>query len=170
MVVTHKSEVENMWKFGKKSTEKQMQEYMAFYFPSKSACTYEILFDWGMYTITPESKMEEDVHEDSRRYSGFITMRPTVTNPSNEHNLPVYLITPDGEVWKNESAESIPPMNTRKEIIVEKSDSSTTTKTVTIESVSEPVIDHFRENTNQWQLYGILQVSGNKSRLKLVAN
>ncbi len=157
-----------MWKFGKKSTEKQMQEYMRFYYPTSGQVRYEILFDWGMYTITTEAKPEKEVSEESRPYSGYITMRPTVAESSSEDNLPVYLITPEGQVWKNGAKESIPEMSTRQEITQEKSESSTTTHTLTIQSISEPVIDHFRDNAGQWTLYGTLETKGSKSSLKLI--
>lgn len=157
-----------MWKFGKKSMEDQMKQYMELYYPTSGPFTYEIMFDWSQYTITTEAKLEEEVHDDSRPYRGHITMRPAVVASHPEIHPPMYLITPQGEVWKNDALDSVPEIKTRQEVTERKSDHGTTVQTLTIQSVSEPVIDHFGENPSQWTRYGTIERSGSKSHLKRI--
>jgi hypothetical protein len=153
---------------GKKPLKKQMHEYMEFYYPSKSKVTYNIIFDWGEYIITTENKENASVHEDSKPYLGYITMRPEVTKQSPDLKPSIYLITPQGEVWENKMVHDIPKRNHRQEITTKKSEHGTTTQTITIQSVSEPVIDHFKAHPEKWRRYGKLEIIGNKTKLKLI--
>jgi hypothetical protein len=152
---------------GKKSLKKQMHEYMQFYYPSKSKVTYNIIFDWGEYIITTEDKMTASVHEDSKPYLGYITMRPQMTKQSPDINPSFYLITPNGEVWENTTGKDIPDYNDRQEITKEKTKYGVTTKTLTFQSVSEPIIDHFKTHPEKWNQYGKLEIVGDKTKLIL---
>jgi hypothetical protein len=142
-----------------KTLEQQMQEYMEFYFPTSGQYTYNIAFDWGEYIITTGATGEEELHPDSEPYRGYITMRPIISDSTLVQNLPTYLITPKGVVWQNFNTAGIPASSHREEITVEKSGSTTSTSTVTIESVSEPVIDNFQENKQNWEKYGKLEAA-----------
>jgi hypothetical protein len=152
---------------GKKPLIKQMHDYMEFYYPSKSKVTYNIIFDWGEYIITTEDKETASVHEDSKPYLGYITMRPEVVKQSPDFSPSIYLITPDGEVWENTKGHDISERKSRQEISKEKTKHGVTTKKLTIQSMSEPVIDHYRTNPEKWTRYGKLEIIGNKTKLKL---
>ncbi len=152
----------------KDSLESNLKKYMEFYYPSTNQATYTIRFPWGNYTITTENPLSSEVHEDSKPYLGFITFRPTITTPSNHIKPSLFLITSEGEVWENHTGQKIPNEKERKEIIEKKHESGITTTTRSICSVSEPVIDHFRTNKEQWTKYGILEVIKGKTRLKAI--
>ena len=152
----------------KDSLEIDLRKYMVFYYPSTNQATYTIVFPWGNYTITTEDSLSVEVHEDSKPYLGFITLRPTIATPSNHVKPSLFLITPEGEVWEKSTGQGIPNEKERKEIIEKKHESGITTTTRTICSVSEPVIDHFRTNKEQWTKYGILELIKGKTRLKII--
>ena len=146
-----------------KSTEEQIQEYMEFYYPTSGEYTYNIVFDWGEYEIFTGAKMDEDVHPESEPFKGFITFRPFVTDAALTADIPVYLITPDGEVWKTMQGSSIAENNARQEVTEEKTDFGTSTQTRTINSTSEPVIISFKNDKGIWEKYGTLTVDAGKS-------
>lgn len=151
-----------------KSLDDQMNEYLAFYYPTTGENFYGIVFDWGKYTIVTQDKPGTKVHKDSENYRGYITMRPEVTKPGPELKPMVYLVTPKGAVWTIAPTTDIAKVRTRKEITVTKSRNSTSTQTITINSPSEPVIDYFLANRKKWSAYGQLTHSGDKTRLTLV--
>ncbi len=150
---------------GKRSIETQMQKYMEFYYPSTGQFVYHVTFDWGEYTITTEAKLGETVHQDSKPYVGYITLRPKVVKPTSDINPAIYLITPTGEVWKTSDSDKIPKLKEREEVTEEKSNNMTTINTLTIQSVSEPVIDHFRAHPQSWARFGKLINQGKKVKL-----
>ena len=143
------------------STEEQMEKYLEFYFPSTGSYFYEIKFDWGTYLIVTEAKPGEEVHDDSKPYRGFVTMRPSVAG-AGEESFPIYLVTPQGEVWTSNRHDAIPKEKQRKEVVVD--GSSTMTSTIT--SASEPVIDDFLANKAQWKRHGSLTTKGDKSEFE----
>ncbi|WP_455393132.1 hypothetical protein [[Eubacterium] cellulosolvens] len=140
---------------------------MEFYYPAPSKITYHITFDWGEYIITTEDNQNAEVHADSKPYLGYITFRPKLSKQSTEEKQPFYLVTPNGDVWENTNGKGIPEVSKRQEVTQEKTANSTTTKTLTIQSVSEPIIDHFKSYPEQWTRYGKLECRGNRTRLKL---
>ena len=142
-----------------KSFDQQMQEYMEFYYPTTGQYTYNVTFPWGEYVISTGATADEELHPDSEPYRGYITIRPIIRDSSIVKSMPVFLITPKGEVWINNNPGDIPASSHREEVTIEKSDSSTSTNTVTIESVSEPVIDNFQENKQTWKRYGKLEAA-----------
>jgi hypothetical protein len=146
-----------------KTTEEQIQEYMEFYYPTSGEFTYNVVFDWGEYEIFTGAKIDEQVHPDSEPFKGFITFRPYVTDAALTPAMPVYLITPDGEVWKTIQGSSIAENNTRKEVTEEKTDFGTSSQTRTINSSSEPVILSFKNDKGIWEKYGTLTAGDNKS-------
>lgn len=150
-----------------KSLDDQMNEYLAFYYPATTDATYNIIFDWGEYTITAEKPLNEKAHKDSEKYRGYITMRPKVTKPNPELKPVVYLVTPKGAVWTIAPTPEIAEITKRKEVTVTKRRNSTSTQTTTINSRSEPVIDHFMADKAKWTAYGTLTRSGDKSSLTL---
>lgn len=152
---------------GKDSLDTDLRKYMEFYYPSTSKTTYEVLFPWGTYVITTEDPLSAEVHEDSKPYQGYITFRPIVTNSSDQLQPSLFVITPEGEVWENPSGEGIQKEKQRKEIVTEEHGSGIMTSTTTITSVSEPVIDHFKTNKDQWHRYGNLEILKGKTRLTL---
>jgi hypothetical protein len=152
----------------KKSTIKMVQEYMEFYYPSTGKIRYEIIFDWGEYIITTEDKADADVHMDSKPYLSYITFRPEVAKQWSKQSPSFYIITPEGEVWENVNGQGIPEVSTRQEVTKERTTHGVTTKTLTIQSTSEPIIDHFRAHPEQWIEYGKLEHRAGKTRLRLV--
>lgn len=150
-----------------KSLDDQMNEYLAFYYPATTDATYDIIFDWGQYIITTEKPLGTKVHKDSERYRGYITMRPDVTKPNPELKPVIYLVTPMGAVWTIPPTPDIAATRKRKEVTVTRRPGTTSTRTVTINSPSEPVIDHFVANKARWRKYGTLTRSGDKTRLTL---
>ncbi len=149
-----------------KTVEQQMHEYIEFYYPTTGQYTYSVIFDWGEYVITTETPAGGEVHPDSKPYQGYITMRPNISALPNGQKLPVYLITYEGDVWKTEANDNIPETRNRKEVSEEKSASGTMTHTITIESVSEPVIDSYLTNQQAWMHYGKM-VPGNGAQSSL---
>jgi len=156
-----------LWISCSKTTEEQMREYIEFYFPSTGQYYYDIVFEWGTYAINTGPDAEEELHADSEPYRGYITMRPHINQNTNLEKLPIYLITPGGEVWITENADSIAESKSRKEITIKKTDYGTSTKTITINSSLEPIVDHYLENKDQWKKYGKLESSNGKYILKL---
>lgn len=150
-----------------KSLDDQMNEYLAFYYPATTDATYNIVFEWGEYVITAEKPLNKKAHKDSEKYRGYITMRPRVTKPSPELKPVIYLVTPKGAVWTIAPTSEIAKLKKRKEITVTRRPGSTSTQTTTINSPSEPVIDHFMANKAKWSKYGTLTRSGGKSSLTL---
>jgi len=146
-----------------KTTEEQVQEYMEFYYPTTGEFTYSIVFEWGEYEIFTGAKMDEKVHTDSEPFKGFITFRPFVTNSAITETFPVFLITPNGEVWNTAQISSIPESITRKEVTEEKTEFGISTQTRTIESTSEPVVLSFINNKPIWEKYGTLTTGVDKS-------
>ncbi len=94
----------------------QMTEYMEFYYPSTGAFWYDIAFDWGSYLITTHDKMDEEVHPDSERFRGYVTLRPTVTAPSEGLDPKLFLISPQGEVWSIARSVDIAKSTSREEV------------------------------------------------------
>jgi len=152
---------------GDNKIEKQMKKYMEFYYPAPSQCRYHIEFDWGEYIITTETKQGSEGHEDSKKYQGYITMRPQIKKPSQDLKCSIYLITPEGIVWENSMGQDIPEMIEREEVIEKKHEHGVTRSMNTIKSYSEPVIDHFLDNKKKWSPYGQLEVQKGKTKLKL---
>lgn len=146
-------------------TEKMMQKYITFYYPTTNSSFYEIAFDWGIYNIVTGEAPDVHVHADSEPYKGFITMRPSVLSNSKEGNLPSYLIDKDGNVWIHQETENeIPQHSNREEVVKEGSMTSTTT----INSNLEPLVDHFKVHPELWKKYGTVTTSsGGKNKLKL---
>ena len=158
--------------FGKAGNERklnsQLKKYMEFYYPTTGQFTYNVAFDWGNYIITTENALTTQVHNDSKPYLGFITLRPVVKDSGSSEKPMVYLITPRGEVWENSARSNIPQENTRVEETVEKTAHGKSTMSVTYTSVSEPVIDHFRTQPNEWTKLGQLEIKGKKTKFKSV--
>ena len=148
--------------------DSQIKKYLEFYYPTTGQITYNIVYKWGEYIITTHDKLNTKVHEDSKPYLGYITHRPIVTKPDPNNKPKTYLITPQGAVWEHTGTTEIPERNHRVEETVEKHEHSTSTKTLTIESVSEPVIDHFLVNKAEWHQLGQLEVKGDKTKLILI--
>jgi hypothetical protein len=138
---------------------------MEFYYPTSGKMTYFIKFDWGEYIITTEDKKGTEVHEDSKSYLGYITFRPEITRQPSEGAPGYYVITPEGIVWENITGQGIPKTSERQEISTKKTEHGTSTQTNTIQSVSEPLIDHFKEYPEQWRRYGKLDIQGKKTHL-----
>jgi hypothetical protein len=120
-----------------------------------------------MYIITTEDPLASEVHEDSRPYLGFITFRPMVSTPTSQIQPSLFLITPDGTVWEHPLDQNIPNEKQRTEVIKKEHDTGITTTSMTITSISEPVIDHFKTNKHQWNRYGSLKILKGKTRLTL---
>jgi hypothetical protein len=159
-------------RFSKRLTRKEPQnpdlwKYMEFYYPSTSKATYEILFPWGTYVVTTEDPLTSEVHKDSRPYLGYITFRPIVSVPSKELQPSLFLITPDGTVWEHPFDQKIEKEKQRTEVIKKEHEAGITTTSMTITSISEPVIDHFKTNNDQWNRYGNLEIIKGKTRLTL---
>ena len=154
----------------KKSLAAQLPKYMEFYYPatSTSKVTYNIIFDWGEYIITTEANLNAEVHKDSKPYLGYITMRPEIAGTAPGTHPQIYLITPDGVVWENTTGENIPAISKREEVIEKKSEFGISKLTNTIQSYSEPVIDHFLANPEKWTLFGNLEICKGKTKLKRV--
>lgn len=152
-----------------KSLDDQMTEYMEFYYPSSGAFWYDIAFDWGSYLITTHDKLDEEVHPDSERFRGYVTLRPTVAAPAEGLDPKVFLISPQGEVWSIERSVDIAKSTTRDEVIVERVQGGTMTQTRTINSESEPVIDHFLANPAAWDRYGTMVADGDGFELERAA-
>lgn len=152
-----------------KSVQSQMQQYMEFYYPTTGKFFYEITFDWGTYTIDTEAALDDEVYKDSQPYRGYITMRPNVeTTPAGEE-LFIFIITPEGEVWKSQDF-SIEQTKTREEVIEETTEHGTSTSTTTINSTSEPIIDRFWANKKAWTKYGELKSDDGKGVTLLLEN
>jgi len=148
------------------ATEPMMRRYIEFYYPSTGESTYEIIFEWGLYSVITGPATDEKVHHDAEPYKGYLTMRPAVKEEKSAPHFPIYLTTPKGVVWTIESYADIPETKSRKEVTVEKGKSGTTTSTVTIESPLEPIIDHFSANPNKWKKYGTLEKTAEGYKLK----
>ena len=148
-----------------KSTEEQMREYVEFYYPTTGEYSYDIVFDWGSYVVTTSHKPDEQVHPDSEPYKGYIVMRPSPKERS-QNQFPIYLIAPEGSVWTHPVSDDIPETKTREEVVTEKSGSVTSTSTTTINSPLEPVVDHFLSNKSEWKDYGRLVKDGDGYKLK----
>lgn len=149
---------------GAKSTQDHVDEYLAFYYPTTGEYFYIIDFEWGYYQIDTFPKPDEDVHPDSEPYRGFITMRPSADTDEEGKPLKIYLVTPEGEVWRRDRDDSIPPTSSRKEVTVDGS----TTMTTTIESPGEPVIDDYRANPQAWSRYARLEPRGDEYELERI--
>lgn len=140
---------------------------MEFYYPTSGKMTYFIKFDWGEYIITTEDKKGTEVHEDSKPYLGYITFRPEITHQPSKEPPYYYVITPEGVVWENVNDQGIQKSSERQEVTRKMTEHGTSTHTITIQSVSEPIIDHFRAYPEQWRLYGKLERQGKKTRLNI---
>lgn len=151
-----------------KSVKTQMHQYMEFYYPTTGKFYYEIMFDWGYYTIDTEYALQDSVDESSIAYKGYITMRPNSQQSLKAEPLFIYLITPAGEVWESQDF-SIPETKTREVVVEEKTEYGTSTSTSTINSGSEPIIDHFMVNKTAWTKYAELKSNnGKKFSLHLI--
>ncbi|MBN2424595.1 MAG: hypothetical protein JXR46_16980 [Calditrichaceae bacterium] len=151
-----------------KSTEQMMQEYIEFYYPSTGIFTYEIVFDWGIYLIATGADSDDKLHMDSELYRGYITIRPFFYNPENTLSMPIYLVTPAGEVWITKNGKEIPENKYREEITEKESESGTMISTVSLTSPLEPIVDHFFSNRELWEKYGALIADNGKYSLKLI--
>lgn len=150
-----------------KSTETQMQKYLAFYYPSNSETSYEISFDWGVYDIYTTGPAQPTSNDDDARYGGYIVARPTVSAPQKGKDYWTYLVTPSGKVWRRVDGGNIPSSGHRKKVTKTTHGSITTTSTLTIDSPAEPAIDDFLNHPDQWSGYGTLVPSGTDAyRLK----
>jgi hypothetical protein len=150
--------------------EQQLDQYIAFYYPATTDGIYDIVFDWGVLQITCELPVTAEAHEDSGPYLGFVTLRPKAkAGMSLPDGIRTTLIEADGSVWQLPDTSDVAESSTREEVVVEKEGGVTSTTTTTIESVSEPVIDHFRTQPEAWLRYGTLTASGGESRLEKTA-
>jgi hypothetical protein len=149
------------------TVESQMQKYLEFYYPTSGKYFYQITFEWGDYTIDTGHKPDDDVHPDSEKYKGYVTARTSVEQTPEGEKLFNYLVTPQGEVWITE-ARDIPEFSERQEVTEEKTNYGTSTRTSTINSSMEPVIEHFLAHKNAWRKYGTITASGGQSTLKLL--
>ena len=145
-----------------KTVESQMQEYLEFYYPTSGIYYYQINFEWGDYMIDTGASADEELHPDSELYRGYITARTSVAVTPEGEKLYTYLVTPKGEVWRTDAGD-IAETKSRQEVVIEKTDSGTSTSTTTINSTSEPVIDHFLNHKEAWQKYGTLKSTDGKS-------
>jgi len=145
-----------------KTVESQMQEYLEFYYPTSGTNYYQIAFAWGDYIIDTGASADEELHPDSELYRGYITARTSSATTPEGEKLYTYLVTPKGEVWITD-ANDIPENKSRQEVVIEKTDSGTSTSTTTINSTSEPVIDHFLNHKEAWKKYGTLKSTDGKS-------
>jgi hypothetical protein len=150
-----------------KSTDDRMREYLEFYYPTTGEYTYDIVFNWGSYVVTTSHKPDEEVHPDSEPYKGYIVMRPS-PKESSENQFPIYLITPEGSVWTHPVSDAIAKTKTREEVLTEEGGSVTSTSTATIISPLEPVVDHFLSNKGEWKEYGRLEKDGDGFKLKTI--
>ena len=148
------------------SLDDQMTEYMEFYYPASTESYYDIVFDWGSYLIYTHDRPGAEVHADSAKYLGYITLRPEVATPAEGLDPQVYLIAPDGEVWSIERSVDIAKRSERQEVTVERLQGSTSTMTRTINSTSEPVIDHFLVDQSAWNRYGTMVADGDSYKLE----
>jgi hypothetical protein len=145
-----------------KTVESQMQDYLEFYYPTSGIYNYQISFEWGDYTIDTGASADEDLHPDSELYRGYITARTSILTTPEGEKLHTYLVTPKGEVWITDAGD-IPETKTRQEVVIEKTDGGTSTSTTTINSSSEPVIDHFLNHKEAWKKYGTLKSTDGKN-------
>ena len=145
-----------------KTVESQMQEYVEFYYPTSGTFFYQIAFEWGDYVIDTGASADEEIHPDSELYRGYITARTSSTVTPDGEKLYTWLVTPKGDVWITETRD-IPETKTRKEVVEEKVQGGTSISTTTINSASEPVIDHFLENKDAWTKYGTLKSGDGKN-------
>lgn len=143
-----------------KTPQQQVEEYMKLYYPSTTGSYYSIVFDWGSYEIITSDPVGTKVHEDSKPYLGYITMRPDVKGPTGDFKPAIYLITPEGVVWSAEASTAIAKEKERKEVTVTKTDFGSSTSTSTINAANEPIIDHFKANAAAWKKYGTLKSTG----------
>lgn len=143
-----------------KAPQEQVDEYMRFYYPAKTESYYSIIFDWGRYEIIPTDPVGSDVHEDSKPYLGYITMRPFIKTPPADFKPAIYVITSKGVVWSIGSDTDIPKDKQRNEVVVKKDKYGTATRTKTLTVPNEPIIDHFKTNPGAWQKYGTLKATG----------
>lgn len=150
---------------GSKSTQDQIDEYLAFYYPTTGDFFYQIIFDWGEYLIITHAKPDEQVHPDSEPYRGYITFRPSADVDEKGQPLFIYLVTPRGDVWRHANDGSIPETIVREEIVTEGSMTTTTT----IDSPSEPVIQDYLHNPQNWQRYAQLVPDGRDYELQPMA-
>lgn len=150
---------------GPKSTQDQIDEYLAFYYPTTGDFFYQIMFDWGNYLITTHAKPDEKVHPDSEPFRGYITFRPSVATDDKGQPLMIYLVTPNGDVWMHANDGSIPESTVREEVVEEGSMTTTTT----IDSTSEPVIRDYLQNPGNWQRYAQLTPDGDEYQVQHVA-
>jgi hypothetical protein len=141
---------------------------MEFYYPSTGKITYSIIFPWGEYIITTEAKLDSAVHGDSKPYLGYITLRPIIKKSVPNLETPFFIITPRGDVWKNRTGQGIDDVKERQEIIIKKTEHSTQKTTTTIQSVSEPLIDDFKEHPERWKRYGKLDINKGDAKLVIV--
>ncbi len=148
-----------------KSTQAQIDEYLAFYYPTTGDYFYQIVFDWGEYLIITHPKPNEQVHPDSEPYRGYITFRPSVETDDKGDPLMIYLVTPKGDVWMHANNGSIPESTVREEVVKEGSMTTTTT----IDSPSEPVIKDYLQNPGNWQHYAQLIADGDEYKVQHVA-
>jgi len=145
-----------------KTVESQMQDYLEFYYPTSGIYYYQINFEWGDYIIDTGASADEELHPDSELYRGYITARTSTAVTPEGEKLHTYLVTPKGEVWITDASD-IPETKTRQEVVIEKTDSGTSTSTSTINSTSEPVIDHFLNHKDAWKKYGTLKSADGKN-------
>ncbi len=135
-------------------TDLMLKKYLEFYFPSSGRFIYEIAFDWSTYVITTHRKLDEQPHPDSRKYRGYVTMRPSLPEAEGKPLLH-YLATPKGEVWVIRDDAGIVKSRQRREEV--KSGSMTATTIIT--SVSEPLIEHFLAQPSKWKKFGRLKIN-----------
>lgn len=151
-----------------KSTEQMMQEYIEFYYPSGGIFTYEIVFNWGIYLIATGADKDDKLHQDSEPYRGYITIRPFFYNSEDALSMPIYLVTPGGDVWITRNGAEIPENKYREEITEKESEAGTMISTVSLTSPLEPIVDHFFSNRGVWEKYGTLIAENGKYSLKLI--
>lgn len=147
---------------GPKSTQDMVDQYLEFYYPSTGDFFYQIVFDWGEYLIMTHAKVDEEVHPDSEPYRGYITFRPSTATDDKGQPVMIYLVTPDGDVWMHPNDGSITESTTREEVVEEGSMTTTTT----IESPSEPIIQDYSRNPQNWKRYAKLIAKGEKYDLE----
>lgn len=142
-------------------TQKLVDQYIEFYYPTTGPAFYEIVFDWGIYMIDTGHALEDSVHADSEPYKGYITMRPFVNEDETIEERYTYIILANGDVWRTDATD-MEKTNPREEVVIEKNENGTSTMTTTINSYLEPVVDHYLSNPSEWKEYGALVIRKNK--------
>lgn len=149
-----------------KSPDQKMRGHIVSNYPASGNKTHEIKFDWGSYLIITHARPDKEAEENPKSYRGYITMRPTVTEAAPGLKPLIYLITPKGSVWTIPHTEEIPRVARRMKELIMLKGTSTQVTSISVESRSEPIIEHFLEFKKDWAEYGKLEKNGDSYELK----